>query len=859
MAAANTGGAGDNMLSLQSENAKEEPTVKTGGADGAESDLVPVKLESAVASASACTMAGDGNEKCPNKSVTPILKEGILQLLCTDGVQEDKAVTQTSNDNATSTPTEAQLATVIQSAEEVLSRESLAAIPHGSPTASEPGTAVMHPVPQVSMETMPEAKSAVKVQEEYAAHPEPVIKAAAEVPNENQNFQDAMLHTPPPQEHLSDSSPCQVAEASECLSTVTSLPASSPPSVQPPMSNASNSVMPDLGVFANSITDPSQSYCQVGNLQPSISSFNGFSQQQTVTDSLPGISTLTSSSNMVNGMTATLNNLASSSFPSGNMMNNVVYAAVPLQQTASGMQLAQMHPNANAYNLARPSGTSRRVLLPRGRSSSNTPKENSFKKTITPLTYEKPNVGLVQQIMEVFRVTGRKEMQPCEVYDGLECCYPYYLRMNPNRKKSWMSSVRHALTTPCFKSRRAENSDGKLAPRKGGFWSINDSYDPNSKPPKRVTPTKRPLGSPTYQRRQPLGVNTQQANWQTFPGHNHLAQQHHSARHSPYNYFSPTRGSFSPNVPVVYSPTRVYQPQTPTAALLPNGKMIYISPAEDDSAGHSNQSFGRDVYQAWGADSNTNNTPSMWQIVQNMGNDTCKDQADQNKIFSSTANGVQQQAVANMNCNNTAVTTTLGLINQQQQQQQQQDQLKLQLLQQAQLQQQMQQQQLQQQQQQQQQVFQPQQQSAADSDPFAVALELSEIKAKQESTDNPPQLIKPQQPASSNNLEQAMSVEMTCSPEQPQSILGETSKSTQQLTAKGDSSGSQQQGCEDLRSMVYRSLGVCNDLNTRPAVSDVAPPTQLTATPVTQFSALPTQYQLIHYSGNDTQYEGMVI
>ena len=83
-------------------------------------------------------------------------------------------------------------------------------------------------------------------------------------------------------------------------------------------------------------------------------------------------------------------------------------------------QLAHLDPHGNNYTLARPKGTTRRVLLPRGRSTGENSQVSSFKGTINPLTYEKPNVGLVQQIMEVYRAAGKKEMQPCEVYDGLE-------------------------------------------------------------------------------------------------------------------------------------------------------------------------------------------------------------------------------------------------------------------------------------------------------------------------------------------------------------------------------------------------------------------------------------------------------
>ena len=66
-----------------------------------------------------------------------------------------------------------------------------------------------------------------------------------------------------------------------------------------------------------------------------------------------------------------------------------------------------------------------------------------------------------------------------------------------------------------------------------------------------------------------------------------------------------------------------------------------------------------------------------------------------------------------------------------------------------------------------------------------------------------------------------------------------------------------QQGCDDLRTMVYHSLGVCNDLETRPAATGIITSSaQLRGTPsVPQLNAVPTtQYQLLHYSNNRQQY-----
>ncbi|XP_072037445.1 uncharacterized protein [Amphiura filiformis] len=109
--------------------------------------------------------------------------------------------------------------------------------------------------------------------------------------------------------------------------------------------------------------------------------------------------------------------------------------------------------------------------------------------------FERPSYGLVQQVMEVFKVSGKPEMQPSEIYYELEKQFPYYRFLPPQKRKSWMSSVRHALINAQFKARRCTEDEGKPPGcRRGHFWSINENYVPGQE----NTPT-RPTNS--YRRR----------------------------------------------------------------------------------------------------------------------------------------------------------------------------------------------------------------------------------------------------------------------------------------------------------------------------------------------------------------------
>ena len=75
------------------------------------------------------------------------------------------------------------------------------------------------------------------------------------------------------------------------------------------------------------------------------------------------------------------------------------------------------------------------------------------------------------------------------------------------------------------------------------------------------------------------------------------------------------------------------------------------------------------------------------------------------------------------------------------------------------------------------------------------------------------------------------------------------------LSLLGTVNAPSQQGCDDLRTMVYQSLGVCNVQGARPE-GILSSSSNVGSNPsVTQLSTMPsTQYQLLHYSNTSQQY-----
>ncbi|XP_071828985.1 uncharacterized protein [Apostichopus japonicus] len=91
--------------------------------------------------------------------------------------------------------------------------------------------------------------------------------------------------------------------------------------------------------------------------------------------------------------------------------------------------------------------------------------------------YQKPKMNIVQQIVEAYKVSNKKEMHPSEVYEEVQSVFPYYRHLDKKKKKSWMSSVRHALTSSRFKGRRVHDDNPKSIIRKGSLWSLNDNFN----------------------------------------------------------------------------------------------------------------------------------------------------------------------------------------------------------------------------------------------------------------------------------------------------------------------------------------------------------------------------------------------
>ncbi|XP_063969473.1 uncharacterized protein LOC129281720 [Lytechinus pictus] len=107
---------------------------------------------------------------------------------------------------------------------------------------------------------------------------------------------------------------------------------------------------------------------------------------------------------------------------------------------------------------------------------------------------QRPSVGLIQQVVECFKQSSKTEMLPSQVYVEMEKVFPYYKHIIGQKKKSWKSSVRHALTTPRFKSRKI-NQEEKPTTKRGCLWSLNEDYDENAPVPKapRCRRTPNPL------------------------------------------------------------------------------------------------------------------------------------------------------------------------------------------------------------------------------------------------------------------------------------------------------------------------------------------------------------------------------
>ncbi|KAJ8022649.1 hypothetical protein HOLleu_37612 [Holothuria leucospilota] len=55
--------------------------------------------------------------------------------------------------------------------------------------------------------------------------------------------------------------------------------------------------------------------------------------------------------------------------------------------------------------------------------------------------FQKPKINIVQQILQAFKASSKKEMHPSEVYDAIQKLYPYYRQLNQKKKKSWMVIV----------------------------------------------------------------------------------------------------------------------------------------------------------------------------------------------------------------------------------------------------------------------------------------------------------------------------------------------------------------------------------------------------------------------------------
>ncbi|XP_070544647.1 forkhead box protein F1-like [Ptychodera flava] len=99
----------------------------------------------------------------------------------------------------------------------------------------------------------------------------------------------------------------------------------------------------------------------------------------------------------------------------------------------------------------------------------------------------KPTKSYVEMVVEVLRDSYAGEMHPSEIYQALEMKYSYYRNMSPRSKKSWMSSIRHALLHQAFKSRPGDVSSKK----RGKIWSLNENFNEQQR--------ERPGRSPSSQ------------------------------------------------------------------------------------------------------------------------------------------------------------------------------------------------------------------------------------------------------------------------------------------------------------------------------------------------------------------------
>ncbi|XP_030835814.1 uncharacterized protein LOC100889230 [Strongylocentrotus purpuratus] len=106
---------------------------------------------------------------------------------------------------------------------------------------------------------------------------------------------------------------------------------------------------------------------------------------------------------------------------------------------------------------------------------------------------QRPSVGLIQQVVECFKRSTKKEMLPSQVYVEMEMVFPYYKHIIGQKRKSWKSSIRHALTTPRFTSRKISQED-KSTTKRGCLWSLNADFDENA--PVTKTPRRRRTPNP---------------------------------------------------------------------------------------------------------------------------------------------------------------------------------------------------------------------------------------------------------------------------------------------------------------------------------------------------------------------------
>ncbi|XP_071953329.1 uncharacterized protein [Antedon mediterranea] len=201
-------------------------------------------------------------------------------------------------------------------------------------------------------------------------------------------------------------------------------------------------------------------------------------------------------------------------------MNSTVHPQTSIIAGGSGDTVIYSSPvksehNYNQYMMKAPIMTTISPLKTDLVIQNNDPISSGEEQSVSPLYRMdgRPSQGLVQQVLHVFKICKKTEMQPCEVYHELTKLYPLYTTYHGQKKKSWMSSVRHALTHPAFKSRRADENKNE-SHRKGCFWSINDNYNPQAPLPRRRRKVQRKVNYSNNQQVQymmmPMAMSNEQ-------------------------------------------------------------------------------------------------------------------------------------------------------------------------------------------------------------------------------------------------------------------------------------------------------------------------------------------------------------